>query len=58
MASVSNNFVEFSVHMGSKLNFFGMEIKISEDGKAKIGMKVYIQEVINMFGQDVSLPVV
>ena len=35
-----------------------MDIELTDDGKAEIGMTEYILEVINIFGGDVSQPVI
>ena len=34
-----------------------MDTEITDDGKVKIGMKEYILEAIDMFGEDVPWPV-
>ena len=54
VAEVLKNFGELIIQRGNKFTFLGMDIELTNGGKVKIGTKEYIQEVIKMFGQDIS----
>ena len=41
------------IQRGTKFTFLGIHIDQNDDGKMKIGMNRYIQEAINMFGEDI-----
>ena len=51
---VEEKFGKMTVTRGKEHRFLGMNIALQEDGTMKIGMKNYVKEAIEDFGEDVS----
>jgi hypothetical protein len=51
---IEARFGKMSVTRGKEHDFLGMNIVFNDDGTVAIGMKQYIREAINDFGEDVS----
>jgi hypothetical protein len=54
---VKKHFGELVVSRGKEHTFLGMNLKFKDDGTVHLGMKGYIEEAIELFGEDVSTKV-
>ena len=58
MEVVLNIFGELSIQRGNEFTFLGIYIEITDNGRVKIVIKLYIQDIINMFPGVISQPVI
>ena len=54
---IENKFGPLSDPHGKLHTFLGMNFTLNDNGKVSINMREYIQEAIDVFGEDVSTPV-
>lgn len=54
LETIEGYFPGLVIERGKKLGFLGMDIEFIGNGKVKIGMKKYIADTIEEFGEDVS----